>query len=498
MVVHRRKLIALAVIGMLVTPPWGLGGLWKPRQAAAATPPRSDISRNLPDSILARIADNRTVTVGEFQRAWSQVQPPARPASLTPQTAREFLDLLIGKEILAERALRSVRSWTAFESAQYRGFRDQLTLKAAFDSAMQEVRLARAAAGDSALDNIVLGIAARESAATRMRIRYDDAVVARMARAWAELPRPTEDQDLAKRLQSMGALPKVAPADTGRILAESEHGPFRVAELLASWKRMSPLTRPRVETPEQIRDLVENAFFERALRQSAERRQLDRLPDIARRLEERREYFAVTHLVEEEVYAHLPRPARMGPAPPEHRARDSLTLRNWYERHIDEYKLPPRALVTQLLLPDRVSAGRMAARLRDEAEAESIRAGGQRAGLSFHGEVTEESDSALYRAAVRAGAGAVMGPDSVADGWHVARVEKVLDPRRRSFEEARELVQHHHYGVEGERLMQELIGRLRKETTVTLNPSAIAKLAAPGPSRSSSVPRPAGTRAANR
>src|SRR5262245_23979384 len=53
--------------------------------------------RPLPDSVLAMIDGSRTVTVGAFRRGWVQVAAMSRPDSLTPEGARQFLDLLVGK-----------------------------------------------------------------------------------------------------------------------------------------------------------------------------------------------------------------------------------------------------------------------------------------------------------------------------------------------------------------------------------------------------------------
>jgi parvulin-like peptidyl-prolyl cis-trans isomerase-like protein len=432
----------------------------------------------LPDTVLARIEGTRTVTIGDFRRAWAQLEPPARPDSLTPQGARQFLDLLIGKEVLGLHALRQGWQWTPFESAQYVGLRDRLMLQAALDSLLAELRAARARARDSTLDAVALGIMARDSAARRLGVRFDNDLVARLAPVWAALPRPSRDSSLSAQLRAMGALPQVPPSDTGRVVAESDAGPYRVAELLESWKRTSPLQRPRIETVAQVQDLVRNGLFERALRRESERRRLDLRPDIARQLQARREYFAVARLVEREVTARLPRLSAEDP--PARRARDSLELRAFYRRHLAEYDLPRTATVTRLLLPDRAAAGRMAARLRDPAEAETIRAVGRRAGVEYGAEITLESDSALFVAATRAGPGTVVGPDSVAGGWQVARVESIRDPRHRGFEEALPLVEHHYHALEGERMMQELIAARRRRTRVELNPRALERLVASG------------------
>ena len=106
---------------------------------AASTPaPSAGRSRAgaLPDSLLARVGNGRDITVSQFRIAWSHLAPPERPDSLTPQTAREFLQLLIGKEALGEAALREPWVWTEEESAGYVALRDHLVLRAMLDSTL--------------------------------------------------------------------------------------------------------------------------------------------------------------------------------------------------------------------------------------------------------------------------------------------------------------------------------------------------------------------------
>jgi uncharacterized membrane protein len=49
---------------------------------------------------------------------------------------REFLDLLVSRDVLGIYALSQHFAWTARESAEVRGLRDQLVLKVALDSSL--------------------------------------------------------------------------------------------------------------------------------------------------------------------------------------------------------------------------------------------------------------------------------------------------------------------------------------------------------------------------
>ena len=71
----------------------------------------------MPDTVLAKVANGRWVTLSGFRTAWRQVPPPERPDTLTPENARRFLDLLINKEALGEVALLETWKWSTRDSA---------------------------------------------------------------------------------------------------------------------------------------------------------------------------------------------------------------------------------------------------------------------------------------------------------------------------------------------------------------------------------------------
>jgi len=128
------------------------------------------------------------------------------------------------------------------------------------------------------------------------------------------------------------------------------------------------------------------------------------------------------------------------------------------------------------VLADRAAAVRMHLLLTNAADAESLAELGARRGAQYRGVVSAESDSALLARALAVGSGVVLGPDSVAGGWAVARVTEIVPGRRRSFSEARQLVHHAWYGEEGERLMQALLDRVRRQARVTINERALGTM----------------------
>jgi PPIC-type PPIASE domain len=414
----------------------------------------------LPDSVLAVVAGHREITATQFLRSWEQVRPPARPDSLTPQSAREFLELLVDKELLAEAAGKERWTWTAQESAMYRGLRDRLALQVVLDSVLARTQAEMAAEGVTVPSRDSLGIAARERAIARMQVQFDEPLVGKLAAAWMALPRPNPDSGMYAQMRMLGTMPAVDSLDRPKVLARWPGGQYTVADELDAWYRINPFYRPRVESVAMMRDVIENGVYERELRVEGERRGLAARPDIAAQLAKQAEFNNISHLVAREVYSKL--------------ADDSLTLVRFYEQHIDDWRLPLRIAVTRLTLADRAGAMDAAVRLRNPATADSLEAQAARQRLSYAGEITAESDSALFAAAMAAGAGTVVGPLEGKDGFTVARVKAVLPSRRRTFAEARELVQHRWYGEEGERLMRAYMDRLRTELGVRRNDAAVA------------------------
>ena len=437
--------------------------------AAPSTPGhrQEGAAPSIPDTVLAVIGaarpgePGRTVGRSRFARAWTQLQPPTRPDSLTPAGARRFLELLLDKEALGLAAARERWAWTEHERTAFGALRDRLVVEAMLDSALTATRRALGARGDS-LDRQSLGLAARDSALARLAPVFDDSLVVRLARAFAALKRPTADSSLMAQIRVLGASPELDPSDTGRVLARTTAGEYRVGDLLSAWRRLNPLYRPRIETAAQLRDLVANGIFERLLRRAGEAGGIERRADIAAALANQREFNDVSHLVAREVYARI--------------ATDSLTLLRFYHATERDWEVPLRVRLLRVQLPDRTAADAMALRLASPAAADSLAASARRAGVEYVVEVSAGSDSALFHDALSAGTGAVLGPDEREETWSVARVEAVLPGRRRAFGEVRDLVHHRWYSEEGERLMRALVERARAALRSRINEAALDAL----------------------
>jgi hypothetical protein len=298
-----------------------------------------------------------------------------------------------------------------------------------------------------------------------MHVAFDTTTCGMLARAFHAIPRPSADSSVMAQLRMLNRGPELGAADLARTVATTPEGPFRARDMVAAWTLLNPAFRPRLDTRDQVEQAVKNQLFERRLRREVERRGIERWPAIAAQLARKREFIAVQHLVARDVYDRI--------------AMDSTTLVRYYTANRGDWDLPLRVALARLVLDSPAEARRMAALLSDGVKAESLIAKGAHAGARYTIEVSAESDSALFARAMRAGTGKVLGPDSVKGGWQVARVLAVHPGRARTFAEARMLVAQKWYGIEGERLMVELMDRCRKQTTVAIHDEAVARLTSP-------------------
>ena len=462
-----RPLLATGALLLLLNPmalaqkSGGGGGTMK-RGGSIDTRPlpgRPDRSLLLPDTVLARVPGRADLTLRAFRQAAERAGQPAD--SLTPQSRREFLGLLIERELLAARVAEEHWVWPARDSAQYVALRDRLALDAVLEAALTETSRRRARAGQPPLeDRGALGVAARESALVLLAPRYQDDLVGRVAAAFDSLPKRGPDMSLGEQLRVAGLLPRLAPADTIGVLAESRVGPYTVPQLMSAWRKLNPLYRPRIEGVAAVHDLIGNGLFERYLREQAASNHLEQHPAMVRTLRERAELTEITLFVQREVYDRI--------------ARDSLTLRRHFRASGHQFDIPEHAMLLRMTLPTREAAQHMAERLTDPAEAESLVVRGTRQGAEFRERVTAGSDSALYARARSAGVGAVLLPDSTAEGWRAVRVMALEKAYARTFDEARQLVAKDWVDREAERRMQALLDDLKRRRPVLVNDRVLA------------------------
>lgn len=474
--IRRAAPAALLALAVLLPGPAGAATAPAPKPSAAparrpATPPAkpaatgSRLAAALPDTTIARVfigaGAGQFRDISRRQLIVAATRAGRRLDSLTPKDRREFLDVLVDQAVLVARVRREPRHWEKRDSSDYQQLRDRLVLRAALDSAMIAVNFERAARGDSILQPQELGVLLRDQAVAKLAPVWNEAGLKKAVAVFDTLPRPDSRMSMLEQMRVAGANPTVGEADGALELARTEFGPYTLGEMVRDFGRLNPMYRPRVESVENVKDVIGNTLFEHVLRKAAADQGLERKPRIANALAERAEYLDVARFVAREVYAKI--------------AMDSLTLRRQFEAHRSDFDFDERARVVNMISPDRAAAEAMARRLTVPGEAESLAAQSARAGTPYTTTLNHDSDTTLFGRIKRGGVGAVIGPDSTSQGWRTMRVME-LEPRRpRTYEQAEGMMKQRWYDREGERLMRELLDGLRRHALVTVNERALAK-----------------------
>jgi hypothetical protein len=404
-----------------------------------------------------RIDDREDVTVRRFRRAVGLLG--GDPDSLTPADRDRFLDLVLEQRVLAAHAIKSGLPWTATDSARYRGERDNTLLRAALSDEFTAVENRRRAAGQPDLDGQALGAAARDSLMLELKPVYDRDLLRKVGSAFAELPQPTPDMTAAEQVKLLGRAPQVAPEDTGRVLARSSLGEYRVSDLLQDWRRLSSIYRPRIVDDEGVRAMVDNGFFERHLRRAAAEPALARRPEVAAVLQDRIEFHAVNSYLQQTITEKIP--------------TDSLTLLRYFKAHRSDFDQPARTVLVTVMLSDSITADSLARKFAVAGIAESLAFQAQRAGSNYTQVVTAESDSALYARTLAIGLGGVGGPDRIGGTFRIFKVLSV-DPRtHQELVAVRERVVQAWLEAESERRIRALLNQLKAAARVRRNEAAL-------------------------
>jgi hypothetical protein len=428
-----------------------------PRKAPAAAP--------LPDSVLARIdragATPTDVTMSRFRRAATQFR--ADPQRLTPAQARGILELLVQQRILAEHVAAFPRGWSHDDSVDYATLLDRTTLTAALDSATTELTTSLAAHGDSIPSMRELGIMVRDTAVAKLSPVYDDYMIEMLATDFRMMPKPSSRMSPTEQLRVLAMLPQVTRDDSTKTLIRTSMGSYTIGELLTDFGRLNAARRPRIETPDDVRGLINSTIYEKLLRQHIVAQDLEHRPDLAAALAEHAEFLDVQAYVRREVYGRVP--------------TDSATLRRHFAANRSRFDSYGRADIVRMVFDTRAEADSLARRLRIPGQADTLAALSARGGIPFRTTLAEEADTLLFRRVARAGPGAVVGPDTTIDGWRVIGVMKITPRHPRPFDDVYAYVAEDWVERDGDRRLRELMAKLQGSAGVRTNEAALAKLA---------------------
>ena len=261
-------------------------------------------------------------------------------------------------------------------------------------------------------------------------------------------------------------LPKVAPADTGRVVARAGGRAFTIGSYLAFWGRVPPLERPEVRDRQTLEGTVDRIALAPEISRLGREHGLDKDPQITGRIARLEQGIALDHYYRDEIQSKV--------------KVDGAGPRKLFESTPGHYDDRP-SITSRIIVVDRRSlADSLAARLKEGAsfsdlartysmDGESATKGGD-VGITYRGSQTNVGlEDAMYATAV----GQFGGPERTPQGWVLWRIEAKTPGLKRSFEQAREMVERDYRILEAERLLGEKLTKLRKQAKVELYPERV-------------------------
>jgi hypothetical protein len=306
---------------------------------------------------------------------------------------------------------------------------------------------------------------------------FDEEAMALLLRAHLNVPR-RDDVDSTNGLPTFRTslpLPTIAPSDTGRVLVRAGGHAFTIGDYLAFWGKVPPLARPEVRDRQTLEGVVDRVALAPQITRLGREHGVDRDPRLLERLDRMREGFALDHYYNDEIQAKV--------------KVDESGLRKLFAASPGHYD--DRASITShIILVDRRSlADSLLARLKDGAsfsnlareysmDGESSAKGGDM-GTQYRGSQTNVGlEDAMYATP----AGQVGGPEHTPQGWVLWRIDGKTPGLKRSFADARPMLERDFKILEADRLLQLRLEQLRKEAHVKLYPERVTpRLGAEGP-----------------
>jgi hypothetical protein len=439
----------------------------------------------LPDSVLATVGP-RVVTSAEFFRQWENLGPRLRPTGVPAAEAkRAFLNELMNKEALSLATEAAGFTPTPDESTRLANLKTSL-LRQEYYRRMVLDSLPPAGSGEDAESARAALAGERESRLIErlvapLKVRFDDAVAARLAHAFALLPVPREEGPGWLRVQITSMPPPVLPGDTAQVLATTSLGRVTVGDFLWYWARVPASQRDRADSAQAVVDWAKSFLAQGVIDAACLRAGYDRLPQVQAQLEARRQVMAVEDYYQRTVVARVDTsdakleaewekdPARFhGPPYDRYHAM-------WYVN-----ETPARAAVAAL---ERGATWDSLWSARFPVPADPQRAIVARAEAGPYRDTLALArtapDSTLTAWFAAARPGQAFGPRVRTGQWWIYQFLEHRDGKRNNFGEARPLVLQQVLADEGESLLTTHLEELLRRYGARVNEAALAALVLP-------------------
>ena len=453
----------------------------------------------LPDSVVVRLP-HRDLTVRGVEDAWGRLDPRYRPEGTGTARVRTFVDQLVEKEAMARAALSEPFTMAAAESARYVAERTGLERNVLYrvlvadsvrvtEADRDSARRAAAALPDSlpaaaaanspeAIERDAFRRAEQRrtmevDAAIRRSLEpaWDDSVAALLARGYAAIG-DTSLPDLSNPFAAAtkDRRPKLAPADTVRVLVTSTVGPISAAEFVRRFALLNPLQSPLPTTPGTVKARGEQFLGQMWFDAEVKRRRIAEDPEIVATMADKRESIALDHWYARHVRAAID--------------TSEAAMRAHYAKDPQRYAVGAHALIHHWVVEHRATADSLVAVLAAGTPWDSLcaRFANEPSLKDPCGHVftiaEDTPDSALVAnlKALAPGRAYVRPEPGGAPGFRVVQLVERKPMRLRPFEEARTFVGRDLAAVQAEDLVVAKMAELVRAMPKTVNESALARV----------------------
>jgi len=293
-------------------------------------------------------------------------------------------------------------------------------------------------------------------------MQYDDANI-----QWASsLFPPERKNDENDRFIRIGtALPVIAPADTGKVLARWREGRLSLGAFLAAYSNLPPFHRPNVHAPEDFRNQVDAIALEPYKARMAVERGLDKDSLALALIEKKREQLMVERMYRDSIESKV----TVSPS----------QRRKYYQDHIAQFMTDPSVRYALLVRPDSASVRALAARLRNGEHAEDIQRADSLSGVPSKLRVESLNGQSVFHALLfdelKPGQLDIRGPDK--KGQYAVIQSLAYDGgRQRSFAESEQFADESVRSQVAEKLFKQLIARHRRQFRIESHPELVMRV----------------------
>ena len=266
-------------------------------------------------------------------------------------------------------------------------------------------------------------------------------------------------------------LPGQSAAELAEVVAQLDGAPITVGRLQLELNAQLPALRARYQDPEKKKAFLVNLIRTEVQVAEAQRRQLQRDPDVVRTANQ----VMIKRLVNELELEVKPEDVT------------ETELRAYYDQHPLEFNTPAKVRVSAILVKDRAVAERVAQSakgvdtqaFRELVAKHSVDEPSRQRGGDlqyFSADATTAPRAVIVAAFELVRTGDVAGPVATKDGFYLIQQTGRLPARSQSFEDVRSALQQRFYRDKRAKALDDFVTGLVTAAKVRINDAALAKV----------------------